>query len=255
MHRHPLRSARTAAALAAALAVAAVPLALAAPQSAAARAPADELPADIVPQLQALSFIELDRAEGLASAHLNELWRVRALRALKLDDAGRALEEFRMAARYADKFSQHSLSLMYWHGVGTGQDRVLAYVWADLAAERGYRDLLLVREKMWSQLSDGERRRALQIGPALYADYGDEVAQPRMEWALRQARAAITGSRLGATLDRVQFEYGRGDVAPRDFFAGERWQPDRYWRAEDRQWDGKVIVLPVEKVEATGGDD
>ncbi|AWV08801.1 SEL1-like repeat protein [Marilutibacter maris] len=211
--------------------------------------------AAIVPQVRTLSFIELERAEGLAAAHLNELWRVRALRALKLDDAGRALDEFRMAARYADKFSQHSLSLMYWHGVGTASDRALAYAWSDVAAERGYRDLLLVREKMWSQLNAEERRRALEIGPALYADYGDAVAQPRMEWALRQARANVTGSRLGATLDRVKFARSRGEVAPRDFFAGERWQPERYWRAEDRQWEGQVIVLPAEKVEDPGSAD
>ncbi|MCF7222909.1 hypothetical protein [Marilutibacter chinensis] len=216
--------------------------------------PADDAEAAIVPQLRTLSFIELERAEGLAAAHLNELWRVRALRALKLDDPGRALDRFRMAARHADKFSQHSLSLMHWHGVGTARDRALAYVWSDLAAERGYRDLLLVREKMWQQMSAEERRRALEIGPELYAVYGDEVAQPRMEWALRQARADVTGSRLGATLDRVKFGRSRGDVAPRDFFASERWQPERYWQAEGRQWDGRVIVLPVEKVEDEDGD-
>lgn len=203
----------------------------------------------VAPQLEGLSFIQLERAEGLASAHLNELWRVRALRALKLDDAERALDEFRMAARYADKFSQHSLSLMYWHGVGVDRDRALAYVWSDLAAERGYRDLLAVREKMWLEMNDAERRRALEIGPAWYADYGDAVAQPRMEWALRQARADITGSRVGASMDRVKFMRSRGDVAPRDFFAGGRWQSSHYWQAEDRQWDGKVIVLPAEKVD------
>lgn len=213
---------------------------------------ADDAGTVVAPQSRTLSFIELERAEGLAAAHLNELWRVRALRALKLDDPGRALDEFRMAARYADKFSQHSLSLMYWHGVGTARDRALAYVWSDLAAERGYRDLLLLREKMWQQMDADERRRALELGPALYADYGDEAAQPRMEWALRQARARISGSRLGASADRVKFGRSRGDVAPRDFFAGERWQAERYWQAENRQWDGRVIVLPAEKVVEDG---
>lgn len=215
--------------------------------------PAAEL---LAPRLDTLSFTQLDRAEALGRDHLNELWRVRALRELKLEDSREALEDFRRAARYADKFSQHSLSLMYWHGVGTEADRALAYVWADLAAERGYRDLLLVREKMWMEMDADDRARALEIGPALYADYGDEVAQPRMEQWLRRARADITGSRLGASADRVKLEYpsGRVGVRGRDLFDSDRWDPDDYWQAEDRQWRGKVIVLPAEKV-GTGADE
>lgn len=218
--------------------------------------PAAEL---LAPRLDTLSFTQLDRAEALGRDHLNELWRVRALRELKLEDSREALEDFRRAARYADKFSQHSLSLMYWHGVGTEADRALAYVWADLAAERGYRDLLLVREKMWMEMDADDRARALEIGPALYADYGDEVAQPRMEQWLRRARADITGSRLGASADRIKFmPRGQGTVdrglRPGDYYATDRWNADDYWQAEDRQWRGKVIVLPAEKV-GTGADE
>lgn len=221
----------------------------------------------VVPQLGELTFNQLDRAEAMAAAHPNELWRVRALRSLKLDQAGRALDQFRLAARYADKFSQHSLSLMYWHGVGTHRDRALAYVWSDLAAERGYEDLLRVREKMWLEMDAAERQRALEIGPSLYADYGDEVAQARTDWAIRRALADATGSRVGATLDRItmaQAAQGRSATGTRvdvprgrDYYAPYRWSAERYWQAEDRNWNGKVIVLPMEKVDepVTGGAD
>jgi hypothetical protein len=207
----------------------------------------------LFPQVRALSFTELDRAEALARyGHPNEMWRYRALRALKLEQAGRAAEYFQRAGLYADKFSQHALSLLHWHGIGVERDRAQAYVWADLAAERGYRDLLLLREKMWLEMSAAQRAQALQLGEATYREYGDAAAKPRMEWAMRRAFAAITGSRVGATTDRVKFAPGGAveglGLAPQDFFADRRWSADRYWRGQDRQWEAKVIVLPPEPV-------
>lgn len=197
-----------------------------------------------------LTFTQLERAEGLAiRGHPNELWRVRALRALKLGQVERAVDAFRMAAGYADKYSQHALSLLYWHGAGVARDRALAYAWSDLAAERGYRDLLLVRERMWSELGEAERNRARELGPDMYARFGDVVAQPRMEWELRKARVRVTGSRLGFEMDRVQFPDNLHDVDPRDVFARERWKPADYWEAEGRTWSGKVLVLPVERAD------
>src|SRR5687767_2124822 len=84
-----------------------------------------------IPQARELSFLELDRAEARARyGHPNEMWRYRALRALKLERPAQALQDFRFAARYGDKFSQHALSLMYWHGVGAAVDRAQAYAWS-----------------------------------------------------------------------------------------------------------------------------
>jgi len=207
----------------------------------------------LFPQARALSFLELDRAEALARyGHPNEMWRYRALRALKLEQPERAAEYFQRAGLYADKFSQHALSLLHWHGIGVDQDRARAYVWADLAAERGYRDLLLLRERMWLEMDAAQRAQALQLGEAMYREYGDAAAKPRMEWALRRALASATGSRVGATTDRIEIlEYGATEgvnLSARDFYATERWRADRYWRGQDRQWKAKVIVLPPEPV-------
>lgn len=209
--------------------------------------------AQILPQTREISFFQIDRAEAMARyGHPNEMWRYRALRALKLEQQERALDGFRHAARFGDKFSQHALSLMYWHGVGTAVDRARAYVWADLAAERGYRDLLLVREKMWLEMNTAQRAQALLLGDGLYIEYGDAIAKPRMEWAMRRALADATGSRVGASKDRIQIlNYGATEgigVYARDFFADERWNAKTYWREQDRQWEAKVIVLPPEQL-------
>ncbi|MBB1062027.1 SEL1-like repeat protein [Marilutibacter spongiae] len=218
----------------------------------------------LAPQLMELSLNQLDQAASMAADHPNELWRARALRSLKLERPERAVEQFRTAARYADKFSQHSLSLMYWHGVGVPADRALAYVWSDLAAERGYEDLLRVREKMWLSLDAAERQRALGIGPAMYARYGDDVARPRTDWAIRRALADATGSRVGATADRIEIvapTQGHARMSARtdtprgsEYYAAHRWSTERYWQAEDRKWNGRVIVLPLETVDAAPAD-
>ena len=48
-----------------------------------------------------------------------------------------ALESFRRGARYADKPSQAMVGEMLWNGLGAPVDRPQAYIWMDLAAERG----------------------------------------------------------------------------------------------------------------------
>ncbi len=63
------------------------------------------------------------------------------------------MTKFLRAARYADKPSQAMIAQMLWNGDGVPVDRVMAYVWADLAAERGYPAFIATREKFWSELN------------------------------------------------------------------------------------------------------
>ncbi len=79
-------------------------------------------------------FKQIDSALRVAQRHPNEQHRLLAQRAYAQGDQGLAAEQFRLAAGFADKFSQHRLSLMHWNGKGVSRDRALAYVWADLAA-------------------------------------------------------------------------------------------------------------------------
>lgn len=206
--------------------------------------------ADVISFPSELTFGDIETLKRYTSSgHQNELWRIYAFEALKSSRPEEAVRYFTRASRFADKYSQHALSLMYWHGVGVEKDRAIAYAWSDLAAERGYHPLLLIREKMWHELSDFDRRRALPLGISMYEIYGDIVAKPRLEKEMRRAYSQITGSRVGATADRVAVGLPNGiGFMPGAFFSRERWLPDQYWKGEDRAWTGRVIVLPIETV-------
>jgi hypothetical protein len=125
---------------------------------------------------------------------------------------------FKIAAYHADKYSQHYLSLIFWHGAGVPADRVQAYIWSDLAGERGIKPLLVIREKMWSQLTLAEQAQVQEEGEAYYAKYGDGVAQSRTEASIRHFRNAMTGSRLGHRGQKLEIagkpEGGSFDVCP-----------------------------------------
>ncbi|MBB1062028.1 sel1 repeat family protein [Marilutibacter spongiae] len=207
--------------------------------------------------IEDISETSLQSAEALAEfGHPNELWRIRAMMALKRGDVDGGLERLRMAARYADKLSQHSLALMYWHGVGVQADRARAWAWNDLAAERGYPSLEQSRTAMWSKMSEDERQRGAALRAELAVDYADAVAQPRMELALSQAKKSITGSHLGSTINQVQVgSTSMRRVAHQDsYYAPQRWNAEEYWQGEARVWKGKVIVRDTEKVTDTDTD-
>lgn len=104
---------------------------------------------------------------------------------------------FLRAARLADKLSQAAIAEQYWQGQGVEADRVLGYIWMDLAAERGAPALIGLREAYWQALSPAERTRVPALGPELYAVFGDAAAQPRVAQERRREKYKIVGSRVG----------------------------------------------------------
>lgn len=222
-----------------------------------------------VPKLTDASFVEIDGQLKSAKGHPNEEWRLQGLKRYVNRQYAAAAEYFERAAGYADKYSQHYLSLMYWHGVGVPADPVQAYIWADLAAERGNRSLLLLREKMWAELTTGQQREAVQQGGPFYARYGDEVAKPRAETEIRRFARGMTGSRVGFNNSQIDIELGGpihgsfGNATPAmfaasaaangtstelQFYADDRIKTDEYWQAQDRLLGGKVEVGPLSPV-------
>jgi len=161
-------------------------------------------------QLVDASFMEIDAMLVSARGRPNEEWRLNGLKSYQSGHYHEAVQRFERAATYADKYSQHFLSLIHWHGAGVPVDRVQAYIWSDLAAERGSRPLLAIREKMWSQLDADERARALAQGPAFHDRYGDAVAKPRAEAEMRRFARDMTGSRVGYRSQMI--ESGGGPV-------------------------------------------
>lgn len=106
------------------------------------------------------------------SRHPDLFYRAAAIRNYQAGSKERALSLFLKAACFADKPSQAIIATMYWNGEGVPQDRALAYAWMDLAADRGYADLLAQREQYWAQLNPDERQRAIEQGRQVYAEYG-----------------------------------------------------------------------------------
>ena len=209
-------------------------------------------------------FHEVVSMSHAAEGRPNEEARLAAMRAHLRGDHASAAAHFLRAAYYADKYSQHALSLLNWHGVGVPVDRVEAYVWADLAAERGRHQLLLVRERMWQDLSAEQRAQVQAIGPGFYARYGDAEAQPRAEAVMRRFAMKMTGSRVGFDGQMLEIAgrpqgglfgpqvgsagsaYMNSTAASRDDLYGEtRRDFAAYWDGQDQLLDGRVEVGPV----------
>lgn len=166
----------------------------------------------------------------------NRMW---AMDALKRGNPVRAAYYFKRSARYADKASQAAYAEMLWEGRGIERDRALAYAWMDLAAEREDSPLVSFRERYWAGLDETERKRSLELGPKIYAEYGDEVAKPRLETVLRRGRRNQTGSRTGMLGNLKIFVPGPGEgtyISGTEFYDPRFWEPAKYW-----EWQGKVM--------------
>ncbi len=151
-----------------------------------------------------------------------------------------ARNDFRNAARYGDKLSQAALADMLWNGQGGPADRALGYAWMDLAAERGTEWLVVQRERFWEALSADERERAVREGRALYAEFGDPAATPRLERELRAGSMRQTGSRAG--WNGAMRSQGRGDAGAR-VLQPEKHQLARYWDpVAYRQWQDEELA-------------
>lgn len=154
-------------------------------------------------------LLALMLATGVAAAdefdhyHPDQKYRRLGAQAWERDRHADAVRYFERAARYADKPSQLALAFAHWQGDGVAANRPLAYVWADVAAERGYPDFVGVRERFWAELTPSEQAEATALGPAIAAEYGDRVAKRRLEGKLRQGYSRKTGSRTGSGVSAV----------------------------------------------------
>lgn len=190
--------------------------------------------------------------EGFLGAHPDLRWRQQGLKAYEQGDYPQAFEHFTRAARFADKPSQGMLAEMLWRGEGVTQDRALAYAWMDVAAERRFRTMLIRREVYWEGLDASERERALEVGKTLYSEYGDAVAQPRLESKLRRGKRRITGSRTGFVGNLtivINTLAGPLTIPGSSFYHPDYWEPARYWQWQEKGWKdpprGSVDVGPL----------
>ena len=186
---------------------------------------------------------------GFLSSHPDLRYRIIGYERFKQDKHEEALKFFRRAGFYADKPSQAMVAEMLWNGLGQAQDRPLAYAWMDLAAERGYPELLRLRETYWADLDEAERAQALEVGEAVYAKYGDDAAKPRIAAVLRRERSQTTGSRTGFVGNlRIMLPDGM-EIDGSKFYDPQFWDPEKYQNWHEQTWTSN---MRVGKVEASG---
>ena len=193
---------------------------------------------------------------GFLAGHPDLRFRMLGLEELDEGRPDAAFRYFKRASLYGDKPSQAMVAEMLWKGQGTPQDRSEAYVWIDLAAERGYVTFLTIRERYWAALDESERAHALDMGQSIYARYGDTAAQPRLDAVLRRESRKTTGSRLGFVGNLkilVPGPMGFEQIDGSKYYDPQYWDPKRYREWQDTIWKqprtGQVNVGDVEKVE------
>jgi hypothetical protein len=195
-------------------------------------------------------------SDGFLSFHPDLRHRLSALGDYRKQNYADAFQSFKRAARFADKPSQGMLGEMLWNGLGVEADRASAYVWMDLAAERGYKMMLVKRENYWAEMTEEERARALEIGDALYLEYGDKYAKPRLEQRLRQARMRTTGGRtgfVGSLVIEVPTPGGSRSIDGSTYYKDEYWKPDQYWRMQDSDWkDYGEGIVEIGEIQSVG---
>lgn len=194
-------------------------------------------------------------AAGFMDGHPDLLYRSQGLNAYRDRKYTVALERFRKAAEYGDKASQAIVGEMLWSGTGVERDQVMALVWMDLAAERGYPRFVSTRNGYWNALSPAERQRARNLVDNLYDDYGDAVTEPRLAGALRRERVKMTGSRTGSLSSNMQIVIpGQGSIDGSKFYDPKYWDPQLYRAWHDNFWEnvreGTVEVGEPEKLDA-----
>lgn len=193
---------------------------------------------------------------GFLTGHPDLRYRLHGLEETKQGKFEDAMRFFQRAGYYGDKPSQGMVAEMLWNGQGVERDRALAYVWMDLAAERGYRPFLILRERYWEAMNEAERDRAIAEGQAIYARYGDAASQPRLDAVLRREHRQATGSRTGFTGNLQIFVAGPdGSMEQIDgskFYDPKYWDPVQYRALQDAIWMkprvGTVHVGDTEKV-------
>ena len=225
--------------------------------------------------------IAVIRTSAFAHGHPDLSYRLSAIEYIEQGRHDVALRDLHRAARYGDKPSQAMIAESYWMPLfGQQQDRIKAYIWMDLAAERAFPVLIAKREAYWSALTEDERAQAVEQGQAFFAEYGDDVALPRLQNRMTAGRRQQTGSRIGAHAGTETYLADAGplhlDVLHRmrglglhpyvtggrkvDLWSDKFWKLDEYlaWKAVELDGEltgrrhGIIQVKPLEPVDREG---
>src|SRR5262249_27322795 len=127
-----------------------------------------------------------------------EYFFYRGVDAVKADDYRHAVVMYKVAASWAYKPAEYNLGVIFAKGAGgVPEDRVQGLAWLTLAAERGDKEYVAIRDRVRSALTPDERALADALVVDLSKTYGDEHAFPRAKARWRDVRNNVTGSHVG----------------------------------------------------------
>ncbi len=137
---------------------------------------------------------------------------------------GLAMDNFRQAARWADKFAQFNIGVMYLRGEGVEPDQERGWAWLELASERGYAQFMQSADQVWMGLQPQERQRARRfLEEELLPVYGDERTVDRTAREMEIRRRRATGSRLGSIGHLTILDGSGGMRTGHEFYDARKW--------------------------------
>lgn len=175
-------------------------------------------------------------SEVFMQSHPDLLFLRSALGYYRQKKFGKAFHDFDVAAMYGEKMAQAMMAEMLWNGQGVKQDRPRAYALMDIASERMTNpDLVRMREKFWSELTETERKAAVAHGDAVVRKYSDETAMKKLKMAFH----ADKSSRLRVSPGLLQTlivgggEAGEMTMRADEFYDAKFWNPKEYLKIRD----------------------
>lgn len=151
---------------------------------------------------------------------------------------GSAMAKYKTAARWADKFAQYNIGVMYLRAEGVEFDPVKAWAWLELAAEREYPQLVEAADDLYALLDEQQQADGRDyLERELLPRFGDETRIEATARKMRQDRRKATGSRAGgrAFLSYLTIIDGSGQTRRGDeYYAAEKWDFERIVDYETR---------------------
>ena len=129
-------------------------------------------------------------------------------------------------APIGDKYGQYMVGFMYLTGKGVEEDRVAASAWYRLAAERGTKEFVKVRDQVMRSLDDAERAESDRQFIELRKKYSDLIL---LAGAIREdydelgertgSRLSAGGSRLSTSRPVVVLDMGGSGSSGSDYYS------------------------------------
>jgi len=153
-------------------------------------------------------------------------------------------------APIGDKYAQYMVGFMYHTGLGVDEDPVAAAAWYQLAAERGTREFVVVRDRLLHVLNDEDQAAARRSYEDLRLRYSDlAVLLSSIKRNVRELRNQ-TGTRVGGQTSPVTVIQNRssGFSSSTDYYANIRDELKARVRLLKELGDFQDLDLDVDRI-------